>query len=344
MPPGSRDARAQRGMTCIWRKIRAVSDKGYGTSPCGAEPLVVELLVLPALDGLHEREVHHVPEVRVVLPHRHAVRLVGEELADHVPLARVRRLRLQAGQLHAVVRVGVDLPLDERGERRRLVGEHDQLRLRVLLAEGLLVGRALLGADTLAGDALDAADGAALLHQELGAGHEEDRAEVEAVAPRARDRHRSRDEVDGAAGQERDARGRGRLLELELDRLAQLLLDVLVHELREVDREAAPVVLLVDEPERRGAGPRPDHEWCPCARSSRASSRPGPAPRPPGARPGPVPLPRSASSVVAIGVAPFLRRPSVGEDLGQEVPRPLVSQADRRRRPALPARRSAPRP
>ena len=330
-------------MTCIWRKIRAVSDKGYGTSPCGAEPLVVELLVLPALDGLHEREVHQVPEVRVVLPHRHAVRLVGEELADHVPLARVRRLRLQAGQLHAVVRVGVDLALDERGERRRLVGEHDQLRLRVLLAHGLLVGRALLGADTLAGDALDAPDGAALLHQELGAGHEEDRAEVEAVAPRPRDGHRPRDEVDGAAGQERDARGRGRLLELELHRLAQLLLDVRVHELGEVDGEAAPVVLLVDEPERRRAGPRPDHERArapdllerrlrqgrPRAHEEHGQnqSRCRDPPRQCRHRCRSFPPPPVSGRGSSTGSAACAR-----------------ASADRRRRPALPARRSAPRP
>src|SRR5262249_51169504 len=40
----------------------------------------------------------------------------------------------------------------------------------------------------------------------------------------------------------------------------ELLLDARVDELGEVDGEAAPVVLLVDEPERRRARPRPDDE------------------------------------------------------------------------------------
>jgi len=58
------------------------------------------------------------------------------------------------------VRVGVHLTLEERLERRRLIRELAQLRLRILLTKDLGVGRALLRGDALAGEVVALLDGA----------------------------------------------------------------------------------------------------------------------------------------------------------------------------------------
>src|SRR5215470_20457865 len=79
-----------------------------------AEPLVVDLEVLARLERVLEAGVDGRLELGVALAHRHAVGLFGEEVANDLPVVRIRRLRLQAVELDTVVRVGVHLPLDQR--------------------------------------------------------------------------------------------------------------------------------------------------------------------------------------------------------------------------------------
>ena len=200
-------------------------------------------------------------ELRVALAHGHPVGLFRVEVADHLPVARIRRLGLQTGELDAVVRIRVDLPLRQRLEGGRLVRKLAQLRLRVLLADDLGVGRALLGRDALAGDVVDALDGAALLHQELRARVEKREAEVHRLAALGRVGHGLGDQIDRVVGQQRDAGRRRRFLFLDLDRLADGLRDLGLHQhLDQVDGEADPLVVLVDVREGRRARPCPDRQ------------------------------------------------------------------------------------
>src|SRR6185503_6189998 len=130
-----------------------------------------------------------------------------------------------------------------------------------LLADDARVRRALLGGDPLAVDVLDALDRAALLHEELGAGHEERDGEVHALPPGPRVRHRARDEIHRVRREKRDAGGRRGFLLLDLDGLAHLPLDRRLHQLvDEIDGEADPLVLRVDVREGRRAGAGADGE------------------------------------------------------------------------------------
>jgi hypothetical protein len=110
-------------------------------------------------------------------------------------------------------------------------------------------------------DVVDALDGAALLHEELRARVEVRQAEIHRLAPLGRVGHRLGDEVYRVGGQERDAGGRCGLLLLDLDRLADGLLDLgLDQRVDQVDGEADPLVVLVDVGERRRAGAGTDHQ------------------------------------------------------------------------------------
>src|SRR5207249_1160040 len=62
----------------------------------GSEPLVVDLEVLARLEAVLEPGVDGGLELGVALTHSHAVRLLGVEVADDVPVVRIRRFRLQA--------------------------------------------------------------------------------------------------------------------------------------------------------------------------------------------------------------------------------------------------------
>src|SRR5262249_7016982 len=181
---------------------------GIGDLALGPEPLVVELEVLAGADEPLEPGIDGGLEVGLALAHGHAVGLVGEEVTDDLQISGTGSLGLQPRQLDPVVAVRVDLPLHEGLEGRGLIREFPELGGRDLLADDLGVGRPLLGSHALARDVLDAVDGAALLHQQLGPGAEERDAEIHGLPALRGIGHGPRDQVDGVGAQERDAGGR----------------------------------------------------------------------------------------------------------------------------------------
>src|SRR5437016_1254794 len=58
------------------QKTFRLGGQRVGHFALGPEPLVVELEVFARFDGVHEADVDHLPEIRIVFSHRYAVRLV----------------------------------------------------------------------------------------------------------------------------------------------------------------------------------------------------------------------------------------------------------------------------
>ena len=127
------------------------------------EPLVVGLLPAAARLVLVEHAVEELRELRVVLLEAAAVRLDGQLVADE--LERVV-LDDHAGEDHVVGRDRVDGTVLQQLQALRVGVDEPQVRLRRLLLERLLVGRAERRADLLAGEVLDAGDVRALRHED----------------------------------------------------------------------------------------------------------------------------------------------------------------------------------
>ena len=208
--------------------IRDAGDHWIRGITLRTEPLLVDLEILAAFDGLHQGVVHDRPEIGVILPHAHPVRLVRVEIAYNLPLVRVLGLVFQAPELDTVVGVCVHPSLDERGVGGGLIREDDQIGLDIPFTQRSLVGGTLLGSDPFSRDVRNPGDRASFLDEELRARHEKRQTEVNAVPAGTGVRHGTRNQINGHAGQKRDTGGRGALLQLKFDRLIQFLLQAFV--------------------------------------------------------------------------------------------------------------------
>src|ERR1041384_4486677 len=67
-----------------------------GQLALGPEIFVVELEIFSQIDRIGQRLIDDAAEVGLVLPHRHAVRIAGIEVAYDRPGVRIRRFRFEA--------------------------------------------------------------------------------------------------------------------------------------------------------------------------------------------------------------------------------------------------------